>query len=325
MKLYITGNGFDREHGLKTSYIHFRNYLEKYAEDFLTAMEHMYNITSWEKLDRRNKKNKKLQELRDDYIWDTLWGDFETCLGKANEDEMLNFSESIVDDMGLETGAIAIKDTMDQYWEEEYSFIQDLQKYVRKWIRQVRLIKATCKKKAFLNNNKDFFFTFNYTSVLERIYSVPTSHILHIHGGLSPYCEEPPVLGHGNKEVIERYWEKAEEASEQYDEGKESICNAIANYYKRTLKNTDNQLLVHRDFFEQLQDVYCVEVIGHSFSEVDFPYFVYLKRCVKESARWIFYYHSEKSRKKAEKLVDALELMKGKYKIVPTGKFWEEM
>ena len=56
MKLYIIGNGFDREHGLKTSYIHFRNYLEKYAEDFLTAMEHMYNITSWEKLDRRNKK-----------------------------------------------------------------------------------------------------------------------------------------------------------------------------------------------------------------------------------------------------------------------------
>ena len=46
MKLYIIGNGFDREHGLKTSYIHFRNYLEKYAEDFLTAMEHMYNITS---------------------------------------------------------------------------------------------------------------------------------------------------------------------------------------------------------------------------------------------------------------------------------------
>ncbi|KAI4447639.1 hypothetical protein C823_002158 [Eubacterium plexicaudatum ASF492] len=38
-ELYIIGNGFDKGHGLKTSYWNFREYLEKYEEDFLVQME----------------------------------------------------------------------------------------------------------------------------------------------------------------------------------------------------------------------------------------------------------------------------------------------
>ncbi len=43
-ELYIIGNGFDKEHGLKTSYWNFREYLEKYEEDFLFQMERMYDF-----------------------------------------------------------------------------------------------------------------------------------------------------------------------------------------------------------------------------------------------------------------------------------------
>lgn len=43
---------------------------------------------------------------------------------------------------------------------------------------------------------------------------------------------------HGNAKKIEEYREKAERAAEEYDEGEESIYNAVANYYKRTFKNT---------------------------------------------------------------------------------------
>lgn len=49
-KLFIIGNGFDKAHGLKTSYWDFRNYLEKYAEGFLIRLENMYNIAPFEKL-----------------------------------------------------------------------------------------------------------------------------------------------------------------------------------------------------------------------------------------------------------------------------------
>ena len=56
--LFIIGNGFDKAHGLKTSYWDFRNYLEKHAEEFLVQMENMYSIAPFERLDKRFKKNK---------------------------------------------------------------------------------------------------------------------------------------------------------------------------------------------------------------------------------------------------------------------------
>ena len=59
--LYIIGNGFDRAHGLKTSYCDFRNYLEKYAEDFLVQLENMYSIAPFERLDKVEDLKKYLE------------------------------------------------------------------------------------------------------------------------------------------------------------------------------------------------------------------------------------------------------------------------
>ena len=44
-ELYIIGNGFDKGHGLKTSYWNFREYLEKYeAADRLSNLEEYIKI-----------------------------------------------------------------------------------------------------------------------------------------------------------------------------------------------------------------------------------------------------------------------------------------
>ena len=51
-ELYIILNGFDKGHGLKTSYWNFREYLEKYEEDFLVQMERMYDFAPY-KSDRK--------------------------------------------------------------------------------------------------------------------------------------------------------------------------------------------------------------------------------------------------------------------------------
>ena len=172
-------------------------------------------------------------------MYNMLWEKFEELMGNPDIGSMINASECILDDLNLDGGNIGIEETMDDYWEEQYRFIEGLNEYVGKWIRQVRLFKAAPMKATFIDNSEDYFFTFNYTSVLERIYRVPSNHILHIHGGLYPYCDEPPILGHGNVKKIKEYREKAERAAEEYDEGKESIYNAVANYYERTFKNTN--------------------------------------------------------------------------------------
>ena len=77
-KLFIIGNGFDKEHGLKTSYWDFRKYLAKYAEGFLMGLEKIYNIAPFERLDKRSKKNKYIQEHHDKTVYETLWKNFKS-------------------------------------------------------------------------------------------------------------------------------------------------------------------------------------------------------------------------------------------------------
>lgn len=72
-ELYIIGNRFDKGHGLKTSYWNFREYLEKYEEDFLFQMERMYDFAPFERKDNRNGKNKQRQKWRDDALYKYLW------------------------------------------------------------------------------------------------------------------------------------------------------------------------------------------------------------------------------------------------------------
>ena len=70
--LFVIGNGFDRAHGLKTSYWDFRKYLEKYAEDFLVQMENLYSIAPFERLDKRFKKNMGLAKRMKQRCWTFL-------------------------------------------------------------------------------------------------------------------------------------------------------------------------------------------------------------------------------------------------------------
>jgi len=201
--LYIIGNGFDLGHNLKSSYWHFRNYLLKYADGFLTELENMYGLSP-------NSSADALVEY--------LWKSFEFQLSQADDDRIFDLSSSIVSQLGLEMGLTGIEDTMDDYWENQYSFILDLNSYMKKWVRQVRLTKAKPRKQVLINNSTDYFLTFNYTNVLERIYNIPCDHILHIHGGLTPYCQDEPVIGHGNAAKIKELRNQANAAEAEFDE-----------------------------------------------------------------------------------------------------------
>lgn len=157
----------------------------------------------------------------------------------------------------------------------------------------------------------------------QRLLRMSINEIYARHGGLYPYCDEPPILGHGNVKKIEEYREKAERAAEEYDEGKESIYNAVANYYERTFKNTNECMAFRGKFFRQLTGVNNVEIIGHSFGEVDMPYFTYLKCCISKNAKWKFYYHSSEDYNAAKKAVNELELDIRDYEILLSDCFWQ--
>ncbi len=145
------------------------------------------SLLTFERKDNRNRKNMQRQKWRDDALYKYLWRSFEFELSHANEIEMEERSQSVLEVMDLDGGLIGIEDTMDDYW-EEYHFIEMLNHYVWKWAKQIRLNRAYPRKTCFIENTKDYFLTFNYTSVLERVYQISSDRICHIYGGLTPYC-----------------------------------------------------------------------------------------------------------------------------------------
>ena len=116
----------------------------------------------------------------------------------------------------------------------------------------------------------DLFMSFNYTDTLEKVYGI--KDVLHLHGGIPSCCEIAPIMGHGNKYIIDLYRRKAKEAQEEYVEWYESICNAIADFCESLYKDTDAIISENDDFFSALWDVNQVVCLGMSFGDVDVPY-----------------------------------------------------
>lgn len=319
-KLYVIGNGFDKAHGLKTSYWDFRCYLSRYAEEFLVEFEKLYGFYPYYPEEHYIPENKQKDVIkkRNDALCDILWKCFEDSLGTPDEGEIENTCYSAVEAMAdIEFGGV--EDTLNEYFEKQFRFVQELQIYLLKWAKQIRLNKARIRSSALNNNVADLFLTFNYTPVLERVYGIASSQICHIHGGIPPYCETTPIIGHGNRERIEHYRELQKKCYEAFDEGGTSTNRAFANFYQRTYKDTDRFLADNMYFFSKLYDIHSVEIIGHSLGNVDIPYFEAIKRIASDEINWIVFYHSEDEKDKLEnaiKSIGVVPLMK------PSNDFW---
>lgn len=186
MKLFIIGNGFDKGHGLNTSYWDFRTYLKNMYPEFLYAFESRYYI--YPANDEEAQKN-------------LLWNELEKNLANIDEDVIID--DALQMDMALESGDVGIEDTLYEYFTEEYKYIERLAKYLKQWVRTIRIRDVKPKTSLINSFQEALYITFNYTAVLERAYGISDSKIIHIHGSLREH-ECDPVLGHGNIGRIER-------------------------------------------------------------------------------------------------------------------------
>lgn len=275
MKLFIIGNGFDQGHRLPTSYWSFREFLKVKYPEFLYDFESHYEI---------------YPGYDDDAKKAMLWNDLETNL--ANIDTIEIIENAVQMDMGLESGDFGIKDTLDQYFEEEYKYIERLAVYLKEWVATIDLKDVQHKTSFNLSFENALYLTFNYTAVLEEVYGIDDINIVHIHGSLNngPFSDDP-ILGHGNITRMEEIQEQAGEAEERFDEKLLSICGAIQRYYEETYKNI-------KDYMYKLNRLRgkCIDEIisiGHSIAGVDLPYFSSIDELSQEQAKWIVYYYWE--------------------------------
>lgn len=303
MELYIIGNGFDLGHGLSTTYWDFRQYLYNMYPEFLHDFEEHYYIYPAMK----NEEKKKL-----------LWNELETNLANIDEDIIIENALSI--DMNLESGDVGIEDTLYYYFRHEYRYIQKLAKYLKQWIRTIR-IRDICRKTSQINNSKEaLYITFNYTALLETTYKIEPNKITHIHGSLRERDGEP-ILGHGNKEKIDRIQENIKQAERLFDEKKSSICRVVENYYKQTYKDVRRYMFKLIDLAEKEIDK--IHVIGHSIAGVDQLYFKNIDILSKKKAKWIVYYYREDERQKLYSNLIDCEIDGSRIDMLPCNQFYD--
>ena len=272
LQLFIIGNGFDRGHGLNTSYWDFRNYLENMYPNFLQAFEEHYSI--YPANSEEAQKN-------------LLWNELEKNL--ANIDEEIIIEDALGMDMALESGDVGIEDTLYEYFTDEYNYIQLLAKYLKQWVRTIKIRDVKPKTTKINNFNDAIYITFNYTAVLENVYKIKVGKIIHIHGSLREY-DIDPVLGHGNKERIKGISNRLEEAEKIFDEKEISICKVIKDYYENTYKDVSRYIYKLLNLIDK--DVREIIVIGHSVAGVDLPYFKSIDIFTQRAAMWNVYYFS---------------------------------
>ncbi|MFZ7131784.1 MAG: bacteriophage abortive infection AbiH family protein [Eubacteriales bacterium] len=303
MNLYIIGNGFDLGHGLPTAYWDFRTYLENLYPEFLRAFEEHYYIYPG----MINEEKKKL-----------LWNELESNLANIDEDIIIENAVGI--DMNLESGDVGIEDTLYYYFRDEYRYIEQLAKYLKQWVRTIRIRDVGKKTSQLINTKEDLYITFNYTAVLETVYKIPQNRIVHIHGSLRERDGEP-ILGHGNKGRIEKIQESKREAERIFDEKWSSICKVVEDYYRQTYKDVGRYAFKLIDLTEAETEK--IHVIGHSIAGVDQLYFKNIESFSKGKANWNIYYHRYDEE---QKLLDNLlncGIDRDRIKMVHSNQFYD--
>lgn len=303
MNLYIIGNGFDLGHGLPTTYWDFRTYLENLYPDFLRAFEEHYYIYTG----MINEEKKKL-----------LWNELESNLANIDEDIIIENAVGI--DMNLESGDVGIEDTLYYYFRDEYSYIEQLAKYLKQWVRTIRIRDVGKKTTQLINTKEDLYITFNYTAVLETVYKIPQNRIVHIHGSLRERDGEP-ILGHGNMGRIEKIQESKKEAERIFDEKWSSICKVVEEYYMQTYKDVERYTFKLIDLTKNETEE--IHVIGHSIAGVDRLYFKNIDVFSKGKPNWNIYYHRDDEE---QKLLDNLlncGIDRDRIKMVPSNQFYD--
>lgn len=238
-KLYIIGNGFDLWHELPTSYDHF--YV--FAKDLLDEMESYYLF---------------------DMTHSGPWSDFENLLGHF---EWQYFYEAynhidVASDSFKPSEAYGLEDELT---EQADSHVEAIKESFRKWIEKIDI--STTRQK--LNFPKDArYLTFNYTSTLQSVYGVAGDKVLYIHGHSENNDEL--IFGHGETR------EEEPELDENGDSNKTMFSDAqgAAKYPFYAFQKPVNEMLRNNQvFFESLNDILEITVIGHSFNKIDLPYF----------------------------------------------------
>lgn len=292
--LVIIGNGFDIMHGVKSSYWEFQKTL--------------------------GKKNPLRWEMETYLETGDLWSNLEESLGRLNYSMLLNPYEI---DMWLDAYGAYNPDcqaadftaAFEEAIAPTFNIPRELNSSFKKWLKT---LKVESDDRPFSMLHGDYkVLSFNYTEFIETLYGAKRENICYIHGCRKTEKRKKSdeiILGH--KPGMEKeQWDKVElkpfkfrNPNKRYimESAMELAAYEASWYDDATTKNCNEIIKNHQDFFNGLSDIEEAFVIGHSLSEVDYPYYEEVNsRC---NAKWHIGYHSLDDLKRLIALVDKLRL-----------------
>ncbi|MBO7117014.1 MAG: bacteriophage abortive infection AbiH family protein [Prevotella sp.] len=278
--LYIVGNGFDIHHGIKSSYRDFHQWIK---HESVNNVRFAFTVFQLEKF------------FNDNCI---LWSDFEHNMGEYDVETVANQR------FGLFPEALVIEDIEgmnDIVISSGLSYLDSLSETLtsvfRKWIKTIE----TDKEPDMSLSDSALYLTFNYTDTLEKLYGIPFSNILHIHGSILSE-ETPLIVGHNHKVDPLSVAIKGNDFRDN-NERIDRICemnSLVKPCYEIIERNSF--------FFEKLNTISQIVVLGVSYNDIDLPYFRKVKASVLPDAVWKMGWHTKKDKDKIDNYQHVLRL-----------------
>ena len=308
-RLYVIGNGFDLYHDLATSYLSFGIFLQENYPSLYESMITYYGLPSIENGNERATGS-------------YLWSEFETVLAYLDH-------ESILDEYSDYVASPSSPDFRDRDWGafqiEIERVVDDLTielfSAFREFILNIDLSKVIRSGTLPLDKNS-LYLNFNYTDTLETIYKISNDNVLYIHNQAS--LDNDLILGHAiNPESFEAEEVKPPEGlsdedyerwsdmmSDNFDHSFELGKDKMLTYFYKSHKATQTIIEENGCFFNGLNKIDEIYILGHSLSEVDEPYFIELFNSVKNETQWYVTYYSEEERKGHEEVLVSIGIKK---------------
>ena len=258
--LIIIGNGFDLGHNIKSRYTDFKDWLllRCKSDRIVTLMETFFG-------DGKN-----------------MWNNIEVALGKYKEQDIFDYCETDEqpDYDHFTRSIIAEEDAIDFIFKDNLNKFID---YFSIWVNQINIKDA---KRICDLSMRCKYLTFNYTETLEKIYSIPNANILHIHG--SRLSDKRYIIGHNNRRNADDAYNL-----DKLMEFQQRICREIISCMNNLYKDT--QLIINQNqaFFNSISNIKKVIVYGHSFGNIDMPYFREILKHIRTDANWYITYHED--------------------------------
>lgn len=265
--LFIIGNGFDLYHGAKSKYRHFYSWLNlNDHEDFVDEMDWFF-------------PNLNSYPSRD------LWSNFEIVLNNYS-------ANNLYQQLREQPNNPWDKEQLHKSLAELKHIVCNMRPLMKEWAQHINI--NNLPKKLQLSKESRYL-TFNYTKILEDVYDIPQDKICHIHGSID---SDEVLVGHGLTKAPE-YCNNAKTAEEEF------VCGKIAEIMQQLYKQI-NSHIKETPFFNSLQDITNVIIIGHSMSSIDMPYFCGICDKINSDSHWYFssYGYSDNAEMKIQALLN---------------------